>query len=99
MHVEPQRGVLPELEPDHTCAEAFALIVQSAADQIAANRRAVLETVDPAAAHQLRIGLRRLRSALSAFRPLHDTAGAARAGGPRPGAGAHASASCATPTC
>ena len=73
-HIEPQRGVLPELDQNHTCAEAFALIVQSAADQIAANRRAVLETVDPAAAHQLRIGLRRLRSALSAFRPLHDTA-------------------------
>ena len=73
-HVEPQRGVLPELRQDHTCAEAFALIVQSASDQIAANRHAVLETVDPAAAHQLRIGLRRLRSALSAFRPLHDTA-------------------------
>jgi inorganic triphosphatase YgiF len=73
-HVEPQRGVLPELSHDHTCAEAFALIVQSASDQIAANRHAVLETVDPAAAHQLRIGLRRLRSALSAFRPLHDTA-------------------------
>jgi inorganic triphosphatase YgiF len=72
--IEPQRGVLPELDPDQTCAEAFALIVQSASDQIAANRRAVLETVDPAAAHQLRIGLRRLRSALSAFRPLHDTA-------------------------
>ena len=72
-HVEPQRGVLPVLEPHHTCAEAFALIVQSASHQIAANRRAVLETVDPAAAHQLRIGLRRLRSALSAFRPLHDT--------------------------
>ena len=66
--------MLPELDQNHTCAEAFALIVQSAADQIAANRRAVLETVDPAAAHQLRIGLRRLRSALSAFRPLHDTA-------------------------
>ena len=73
-HVEPQRGVLPKLDPNHTCAEAFALIVQSAADQIAANRHAVLETVDPAAAHQLRIGLRRVRSALSAFRPLHDTA-------------------------
>jgi inorganic triphosphatase YgiF len=71
--VEPQRGVLPELRAGHTCAEAFGLIVRSAADQIAANRRAVLETVDPAAAHQLRIGLRRLRSALRAFRPLHDT--------------------------
>ena len=72
-HVEPQRGVLPELHAEQTCAEAFGLIVRSAADQIVANRRAVLETVDPAAAHQLRIGLRRLRSALRAFRPLHDT--------------------------
>jgi inorganic triphosphatase YgiF len=70
---EPQRGELPSLSAEHTCAEAFALIVQSAADQIVANRRAVLETVDPAAAHQLRIGLRRLRSALRAFRPLNDT--------------------------
>ena len=88
-HVEPQRGELPELREDHTCAEAFALIVQSAADQIAANRHAVLETVDPAAAHQLRIGLRRLRSALSAFRPLARHAGPARAGRPRPGSRPH----------
>jgi inorganic triphosphatase YgiF len=72
-HVAPQRGVLPVLGHDQTCAEAFALIVRSAADQIVANRQAVLETVDPSAAHQLRIGLRRLRSALRAFRPLHDT--------------------------
>ena len=47
--------------------------MQSAAAQIAANRMAVLETDDPDAAHQLRIGLRRLRSALCAFRPLSDT--------------------------
>jgi triphosphatase len=71
--VEPQRGDPPELTVDHTCAQAFTLIVQSAAAQIAANRTAVLETEDPAAAHQLRIGLRRLRSALCAFRPLSDT--------------------------
>ena len=45
----------------------------SAAAQIEINRRAVLETDDPEAAHQLRVGLRRLRSALRAFRPLHDT--------------------------
>lgn len=72
-HAEPQRAELPQLRPEQTCAEALGLIVQSAADQIAANRRAVLESEDPAAAHQLRIGLRRLRSALRAFRPLHDT--------------------------
>src|SRR5262245_33197369 len=69
----PRRAELPYLEPDRTCSQAFALLVQSAATQIAANRTAVLETEDPDAAHQLRIGLRRLRSALLAFRPLSDT--------------------------
>ena len=71
--VEPQRAEAPQLGADRTCAQAFALLVQSAAAQIAANRVAVLETDDPDAAHQLRIGLRRLRSALCAFRPLSDT--------------------------
>jgi inorganic triphosphatase YgiF len=69
----PQRAELPYLAPDHTCSHTLALLVQSAATQIAANRTAVLETEDPDAAHQLRIGLRRLRSALLAFRPLSDT--------------------------
>jgi len=69
----PQRAELPHLEADHTCSHALGLLVQSAAAQIAANRTAVLETEDPDAAHQLRIGLRRLRSALLAFRPLSDT--------------------------
>src|SRR5215510_81365 len=72
----PQRAELPRLAPDHTCSHALALLVQSAAAQIAANRTAVLETEDPDAAHQLRIGLRRLRSALLAFRPLSDTTAA-----------------------
>ena len=67
------RRAARSFDAEQTCAEAFGLIVRSAADQIVANRRAVLETEDPAAAHQLRIGLRRLRSALRAFRPLHDT--------------------------
>jgi len=70
---EPRRAEQPTLEADHSCAEAFVLIVRSAAEQIAANRTAVLLTEDPAAAHQLRIGLRRLRSVLRAFRPLSDT--------------------------
>ncbi|MBO0740375.1 MAG: CHAD domain-containing protein, partial [Hyphomicrobiaceae bacterium] len=69
----PQRAELPRLASDHPCSHALALLVQSAAHQIAANRTAVLETEDPDAAHQLRIGLRRLRSALLAFRPLSDT--------------------------
>ena len=97
-HVAPQRAELPRLTGDTTCAQAFALIMRSATEQIAANRTAVLETEDPDAAHQLRIGLRRLRSALLAFRPLSDTPGPARSGKPRTQTSRAASATCATPT-
>jgi len=69
----PQRAKQPVLSGDETCGEALALFVASAAAQIEINRRAVLETDDPEAAHQLRVGLRRLRSALRAFRALHDS--------------------------
>ena len=40
--------------------------------QILVNREAVLQTDDPDGAHQLRIGSRRLRSALRPLRPLAD---------------------------
>src|SRR5262249_8140172 len=56
-----------------TCGEALALFVDSAAGQIVLNHAAVLETDDPEAAHQLRVGLRRLRSALRAFRPIEQS--------------------------
>jgi len=71
--IAPQRARHPALSGGETCAQALALFVDSAAVQIELNRRAVLETDDPEAAHQLRVGLRRLRSALRAFRPLHDS--------------------------
>ncbi len=71
----PRRIEPPQLASGDTCAEALARIVESASAQIVANRTAVLESEDPDAAHQLRIGLRRLRSALRAFRPLADTPG------------------------
>jgi inorganic triphosphatase YgiF len=72
-NVVPQRAVHPALRGDEACADALSLFVGSARSQIIVNRRAVLETNDPEGAHQLRIGLRRLRSALRAFRPLDDT--------------------------
>jgi inorganic triphosphatase YgiF len=72
-NVVPQRAVHPALRGDETCTEALSLFVGSASNQIIANRHAVMETDDPEGAHQLRIGLRRLRSALRAFRPLDDT--------------------------
>jgi triphosphatase len=72
--VVPQRASHPRLGGNESCAEALSLFLQSANGQMVANRRVVLETDDPEGAHQLRIGLRRLRSALRAFRPLDDTA-------------------------
>jgi len=71
--IEPQRARYPALEGQETCATALTLFVAAARTQIEANRRVVLETDDVEGAHQLRVGLRRLRSALRAFRPLNDT--------------------------
>jgi inorganic triphosphatase YgiF len=70
----PQKADTPQLHGPETCGEALALFVDSAARQIAANRAAVLASDDPEAAHQLRVGLRRLRSALRAFRPVENSA-------------------------
>jgi inorganic triphosphatase YgiF len=71
--IVPQKAQHTALAGSETCADALVSFVESAATQIERNRRAVLETDDPEAAHQLRVGLRRLRSALRTFRPLHDT--------------------------
>lgn len=68
----PARADPLQLGADSTCAEAFLLFLASATTQIAANRVAVLDNDDPEGAHQLRVGLRRLRTALRAFRPLND---------------------------
>ena len=67
------RAAHPTLRGDETCAGRYRSSSSPPGNQIIANRRAVLETDDPEGAHQLRIGLRRLRSALRAFRPLDDT--------------------------
>ena len=69
----PQKAGPITLQSARSCAEALGLFLQSATDQVVANRQAILETDDPEAVHQLRIGLRRMRSALRAFRPLNDT--------------------------
>ena len=71
-NAEPERADPVRLMRKNTCAQAFSAIPQSVARQILVNRQAVLETDDPDAVHQLRIGLRRLRSALRALQPLVD---------------------------
>jgi len=67
---EPEKARPARIARRNTCEEAFSAILASAIRQIAVNRQAVLRTDDPEGAHQLRIGLRRLRSALRALRPL-----------------------------
>ena len=54
------------LAPDTSTADAFRLIAASCVKQIAVNKPALLAG-DPEGVHQMRIGLRRLRAAMSLF--------------------------------
>lgn len=58
----------PVLSQSDTVASAFATIVTATARQVAGNIAASRDGSDPEGVHQLRVGLRRLRSALSLFR-------------------------------
>jgi triphosphatase len=62
-----RRPVLGELA---TPAEAFSAVFVTALAQAGANARGVAEGSDPEYLHQMRVGLRRLSSALRAFRDL-----------------------------
>jgi CHAD domain-containing protein len=68
----PEKSVAVPLTPHRGAAEAFTAICRSATRQILRNWRVVLESADPEGPHQLRIGLRRLRTALRVFRPAFD---------------------------
>ena len=57
------------LAPDATVGEAFQAIARKALAQIAANARPAARRARASAVHQLRVGARRLRSALTSFRP------------------------------
>ena len=60
----------PKLRPKDSCGQAFQAIAGSALTQIAANARALRLARLPAALHQLRVGVRRFRSAISLFAPM-----------------------------
>lgn len=64
------------LTADMTAAEAFRRIVQGCIWQFRLNEALLLEARDPAALHQARVALRRLRSALSIFKPVIGDDGA-----------------------
>lgn len=60
----------PRLRRGDTSGEAFQAVAGAALNQIAANARVLRIAPRPAALHQLRVGVRRLRSAMSLFAPM-----------------------------
>ena len=58
------------LDPETAIGEAFAQIFCAAHGHVLANQAAAEDGRDPEGVHQMRVGLRRLRSALSLLRPI-----------------------------
>jgi inorganic triphosphatase YgiF len=66
--IRPFKAEPIELAQDASCAEAFRIIGRNCLSQMVLNEALVRQTQDPAALHQMRVGLRRLRAAISLFR-------------------------------
>lgn len=75
---EPAFAAPVSFRGNHSCREVLRRIVGEAFRQITANRKVVLDSDDPEGAHQLRVGLTRLRAALKLFRPLLTESRSAR---------------------
>jgi len=71
--ITPAKAKQADVKSGQSCGAAFAQIFRSAAAQIIDNRTVVLETDQAEGAHQLRVGLTRLRAAHRALKPLLDT--------------------------
>ncbi len=63
----PRKARRPQLSPEMNIAEAWALIVSTCLLHLRANEGAVWHGTDPEGVHQMRVAVRRLRSALSVF--------------------------------
>jgi triphosphatase len=66
----PRKWRMPVLDAARLPHEGFAAIFAAALMQIGTNAGGMLGSSDPEYLHQLRVGLRRLRSAIQAFAPL-----------------------------
>jgi inorganic triphosphatase YgiF len=66
---EPSHGQPVALKPSDSAREAFATILAAAGRQIALNQRAIVQSGAVESAHQMRVGLTRLRSALRSLEP------------------------------
>jgi triphosphatase len=65
----PKKWTRPEI-PQRAASDAFIALCSAALEQVAANAPGVARARDPEYLHQLRVGMRRLLSALRIFRPL-----------------------------
>ncbi|MCP1336476.1 CYTH and CHAD domain-containing protein [Futiania mangrovi] len=72
----PETARLPGLTAGMTVEEGLRAALRSCLRQIAVNALACRENGDAEGPHQLRVGLRRLRSVLRIFRPVSDGDGA-----------------------
>ncbi len=68
----PMRAVEPALSKEMTVLSAFAAFMRSGIEQTMANVPVVHRGDDPEGVHQARVGVRRMRSALSIFKPALD---------------------------
>ena len=75
--LEPRKALSVTLTPDQTAETAARDVLREALAQVCTNVAVVLDSDAPEGPHQLRIGLRRLRSALDTFRPVIGGAAAA----------------------
>lgn len=66
----PRRAEAPDYPKDASAGAAAAAILRSTLEQIEGNADGVATADDPEWIHQMRVGLRRLRSALALLRPL-----------------------------
>lgn len=66
----PRRGRRPGVAPDASLDEVLAAIFGAGVEQVGANVAAACAGADPEGVHQLRVGVRRLRSAFALFRDL-----------------------------
>ena len=66
----PRRAVATPLSSDATTTTAFRRIAMACLAQVSANAELLRIVRRPEAVHQMRVGLRRLRAAVGAFKPL-----------------------------
>ncbi|MFN0192355.1 MAG: CHAD domain-containing protein [Aestuariivirga sp.] len=68
--LEPLKASIPAMPRGCDCAAVLATILRALARQILHNWDVVRLSEDPEGAHQMRVGLRRLRTALNVFKPV-----------------------------